>query len=273
MRRVKTMAGQAVKVAAAALDGLRRPQPGVNILLYHRVGARSALEIDLPTPLFRSQMQALAASGRVVTLAQALTHLSAGPVPEVDPVVVTFDDGTADVVDVAVPILAGAGIPALLYLSTAFVEEGKPFPADGKPASWAGLADAMDSGVLTIGSHTHDHRLLDRLGDREAEEQLDRSVSLIAERLGVRADHFAYPKAVPPNRTAESAVRHRFKSAALAGGGSNSYRGSDVYRLARSPIQRSDGMGWFLRKAAGGLSLEGRLRDIASRSRYAKAVS
>jgi hypothetical protein len=32
-------------------------------------------------------------------------------------------------------------------------------------------------------------------------------------------------------------------------------------------------MRWFLRKAAGGLSFEGRLRDLAGRSRYAKAVS
>jgi hypothetical protein len=31
-------------------------------------------------------------------------------------------------------------------------------------------------------------------------------------------------------------------------------------------------MGWFLRKAGGGLSLESRLRDLASRSRYARAV-
>jgi peptidoglycan/xylan/chitin deacetylase (PgdA/CDA1 family) len=272
MRRAKTIARQAVRVAGAALDSVRRPPRGVNILIYHRVGAISDLEVDLPTSLFRSQMQALAASGRVVTLQQALDQLRAGSVPEEDPVVVTFDDGTADVVDVAVPILAETGIPALLYLSTAFVEEGKPFPADGKPVSWAALADAMDSGVLTVGSHTHDHRLLDRVGEGEAVEQLDRSVSLIGERLGVQADHFAYPKAVPPNAIAEVAVKQRFRSAALAGGGSNPYQTTDVYRLARSPIQRSDGMGWFLRKAGGGLSLESRLRDLASRSRYARAV-
>ena len=273
MGRVSTTARQSVKLAAAAVDGLRQPQRGVNILLYHRVGARSALEVDLPAPLFRSQMQALAASGRVVTLDRALAQLSAESMPESDPVVVTFDDGTADVVDVAVPILADAGVPAFLYLSTAFVEEGRCFPADGKPASWAGLADAIGSGVLNVGSHTHEHLLLDRLSELEAAEQLDRSVALIGDRLGVRAEHFAYPKAVPPNPSAEIAVKRRFKSAALAGGGSNPYLTGDVYRLARSPIQRSDGMGWFRRKAAGGLALEGWLRDLASRSRYARAVT
>jgi peptidoglycan/xylan/chitin deacetylase (PgdA/CDA1 family) len=267
------MARQTVKVAAAALDGVRRPTRGVNILLYHRVGARSSLEVDLPTPLFRSQIHALAASGRVTTLDQALAQLSAGSLPEVDPVVITFDDGTADVVDVAVPILAEAGLPACLYVSTAFIEEDRPFPSDGRPASWAGLADARDSGVLTIGSHTHDHRLLHRVGGEEAEEQLDRSIGLIADRLGVRTDHFAYPKAVPPTASAEDAVKRRFKSAALAGGGSNPYLSCDVYRLARSPIQRSDGIGWFLRKTSGGLALEGRLRELAGRSRYSRAVS
>jgi hypothetical protein len=32
-------------------------------------------------------------------------------------------------------------------------------------------------------------------------------------------------------------------------------------------------MRWYLRKAAGGLSLEGQLRDLASTSRHATAVS
>ena len=43
--------------------------------------------------------------------------------------------------------------------------------------------------------------------------------------------------------------------------------------LHRSPIQVSDGLRWFRRKAAGGLSLEDDLRRLRNRRRYAGAVT
>ncbi len=56
---------------------------------------------------------------------------------------------------------------------------------------------------------------------------------------------------------ADAAIRARFASAAVAGTRVNRVRRTDPYRLARSPIQVSDGMRWFRRKVAGGLGLRG----------------
>jgi len=267
-----SLARGTVKVAGRLVDLVAPPDRGLTVLLYHRVGARSSLEVDLPAGLFRSQIALLAESGRATTLGDALAMLTSGAMPAAPPVVVTFDDGTADVIDVALPILAEFGVPATLYLATGFVEEQRDFPDDGRPASWAGLADAVSSGMLTVGSHTHDHLLLDRVSVADAAWQLERSVDLIGERLLVRAEDFAYPKAIAASGPIETLVASRFRSAAVAGGGVNR-PGADVYRLARVPIQRSDGMRWFARKMDGGLALEGRLREAASRFRYAGARS
>ena len=49
--------------------------------------------------------------------------------------------------------------------------------------------------------------------------------------------------------------------------------GADPYRLARSPVQYSDGMRWFRHKAAGGLGLEDTLRRVLNRGRYATATT
>src|SRR5262249_32953702 len=136
-------------------------------------------------------------------------------------VALTFDDGTADFADQAVPILARYGVPTTLYVATDFVEAQTMFPHDGVPATWAALRDAVASGVVTVGSHTHTHALLDRIPDAEIGSELDRSIDLIGERLGVVAEHFAYPKAVPGSPAADAAVRARFASAALAGGHAN----------------------------------------------------
>jgi peptidoglycan/xylan/chitin deacetylase (PgdA/CDA1 family) len=264
---------QLVKWLASAADAVRRPQ-GLVVLIYHRVGGHTPVSVDLPRPLFAEQLEALTAGWAPVTLDQAAGLLAeaAGP-PGSPPVCLTFDDGTADFVDDALPELVAHGVPATLYVATEFVETGRAFPDDGRPASWAGLRDALSTGLVTIGSHTHTHRLLDRVEGPEAADELDRSIGLIEDRLGVACSHFAYPKALAGSPSAEQEVRRRFSTAALGGTRPNPYGRTDPHRIRRSPIQVSDGMRWFRRKAAGGMALEDHLRTLRNRRRYAGKVT
>ena len=149
-------AKQALKWSVHAVDRVQPPPPGVVVLIYHRVGGRTPLDVDLPLDRFEAQMEELAASGRVRSLDDALASL-AGPPPARDPVVITFDDGTADFAELAVPVLARHGLPATLYLATRFVDEQVAFPNDGVPLSWPALADTVATGLVTVGSHTHTH--------------------------------------------------------------------------------------------------------------------
>ena len=126
---------------------------------------------------------------------------------------------------------------------------------------------------MTLGSHTHSHALLDRCDDLAVAGELDRSIELIGEQTGERALHFAYPKAVPGTAAACQAVRRRFRSAALAGTRPNPYGATDPFRVARSPIQRSDGMRWFREKVGGGMAFEDDIRRMANRIRYAGATA
>ncbi len=267
------MARQSMKRLAAAFDRIAPPRPGVVILIYHRVGRASRSEVDLPSALFDEQMAMLAERARPVTIDAALDLLTGPPADDPrPPVVVTFDDGTVDFGEVALPILQAHRVPAVLYLATAFIEDARPFPADGRPLSWAAAADALASGLVTVGSHTHTHALLDRLPQDQAVADLDRSVQLIGDRLGVVAEHFAYPKAVAPSVAVEREVVRRFRSAALAGTRPNPYGATNPHRLARSPIQVGDGMRWFTRKLGGGMGLEDRLRQVLNGRRYAGAT-
>jgi peptidoglycan/xylan/chitin deacetylase (PgdA/CDA1 family) len=263
--------GEAVKVAAAAGDALRSPSAGLVILIYHRVGGRTPSPVDLPTPLFEAQVAELAEAGRLVTLDEGLERLSGGSLDD-RPVVLTFDDGTADWVEEALPVLVRHRAPATFYVATDFVERSVPFPHEGRPVSWTGLGELAASGLATIGSHTHTHALLDRAGGPDAAAELDRSVELIGERLGIACEHFAYPKALLGSPPAEGEVRRRFRSATIAGTRANP-PGADPHRLRRTPIQVADGLRWFRRKAAGGMELEDRARSLASRRRYAGATT
>ena len=247
--------------------GERLSYPLVVSLIYHRVGRRSPSPVDLDTEVFERQLDVLAGSGRVVSLDDAIDRLAGRVTGDVsgdsaaDPaVVLTFDDGTADWPDVVMPALVARGLPATFYVSTDFVERQRPFPDDGAPVSWAGLADMVTTGLATIGSHTHTHRVMHDLSERQARDEVDRSIDLIEDRLGVTPRHFAYPKAVAPSPAAEIVVRRRFASATLAGNRTAS-RGADVHRLGRHALTVADDEESFARKIAGGMVLEGWLRE------------
>ena len=154
MAEGRSLALRTIKTVAAVGDRVRPPVSGVVVLIYHRVGAGSGTQVDLSPQAFDEQMAWLAGSGRVVSLDRALDLLApsateagdgsgavgaagavddpraAGDRPAAgdgghaadDPVVVTFDDGTADLADVATPILERHGVPATVYLATRFVD-------------------------------------------------------------------------------------------------------------------------------------------------------
>lgn len=260
-----------VKRASSVADRIAPPPAGVTVLIHHRVGGGSDSEVDLDPADFERQLEHLVAHHRVLTLDEALQQL-AGAEPAADPsrppVVLTFDDGTADFTDVVVPLLVRHGVPATLYAATDFIDRSLDFPWGAPPTSWAALRDAASSGLVTIGSHTHSHWLLDRLEPAAIAADLDRSIELIGSHLGAAPRHFAYPKALPGSAAAEIEVRRRFDSAALANSRVNRPGYTDPHRLWRTPVQRSDGFRWFAAKAAGGMRLEGWLRATVSRAKY-----
>ncbi|MBK5289959.1 MAG: polysaccharide deacetylase family protein [Acidimicrobiia bacterium] len=272
-RRVRAEARQALKWFAATADRFRPRTSGVVVLIYHRVGGNSGLELDLPVARFTEQMAWLADRGLLTSLDAGLDDLARGQAAARDRVVVTFDDGTRDFVDHAMPVLAQYRVPVVLYLATGFVDGNKPLPYGAPPVSWSGLKDALAGGLVTVGSHTHTHALLDRLAPSEIARELDTSRRLIEDHLGVSPEHFAYPKALPGSPPAEAAVRERFRSAALAGTRLNRFGDTDPYRLARSPVQASDGMRWFRAKARGGMELEDSVRRALNRVRHRTAVT
>lgn len=260
----------AVRQVAMAVDRLRPPPDGITILIYHRVGARTSTSVDLPTARFDEQMAHLADSCRMLSLDEVAVELESGAAPDDQrpAVAVTFDDGTADFVDEALPVLERYGVPVTYYVATDFIERQRPFPDDGVPMTWSAAAEAVASGLVTIGSHTDTHLLLDRVTGDAAAAELDRSIDRIGERLGVRPHHFAYPKAVLGSPAAQAEVRARFRTATIARTRPNRHGRADLHRLTRSPVQRADDMDVFARKVAGGMGFENDVRDVVNRWRY-----
>ena len=211
-------------------------------------------------------MAFLATETTVVTLTDGLARLADADAPREPMVAVTFDDGTADFAEVALPVLVEHRVPATLYVATDFVEREHRLPRRRRTAHRGPRSRDADErpGWSTSGRTPTPTRCSTGCRADEIDGELDRSIDLIGEHLGRAAPrHFAYPKAVMGSPAADAAVRARFRSAAVAGTRGNRYGATDPYRLARSPIQVSDGMRWFRRKVAGGLGFEDTLRRAA----------
>lgn len=268
---MRVAAQRTTKDLALCLDRVRPPAPGVVVLAYHRIGGATSLELDLEPEAFAEQMLWLAEHRNVIDLDRAVSSLGETNGPAT--IAVTFDDGTADFIDHALPALSAAGVHATYYVATDFIESQRSFPERGTPLSWAGLAEAVSTGLVAVGSHTHRHAVMDKVDLTVATDEIVRSKELIEDRLGVPARHFAYPKGVAAHGSVARVIASHFRSAAVANSRVNHYGATDLQLLDRTPIQRSDRARHFQAKALGGMGLEGRLRAGLNRRRYRAATN
>lgn len=240
----------------------QRVQPGCSFLIYHSVAGDLDFELDLPLTLFRRQLEFLAQAGSVVSYDDALHSLRSKPQTEADKVVLTFDDGFVNFYTHVFPILQQLGLPATLFVTTGFVETGIPYPilhhsacAEIKPVTWDMLGEMANSGLVTIGAHTHTHVYLDNEPADKVSEELAIPLELFRQRLGLDVRHFAYPKALW-NPTVEKLVANYYATAVIGGGCKATPNGFNPYRIPRVPIRCSDGWFFFLAKLRGYLSSE-----------------
>jgi peptidoglycan/xylan/chitin deacetylase (PgdA/CDA1 family) len=261
---VSSFARKAVKAAVLPGGMVTGRRPGdVVILLYHRVGEAGG-EIAMPAALFERQLEILAEQDRVLTLDQVVGGDPGGGV------VVTVDDGFRDFHDTLLPLLVRYRVPAVLYLATGLVA-GEGAGPDGPDAlTWTQLGEALSTGLVTIGSHTHDHLNLGRAPDRVCRDQMLRSKGLVEDHLGVACRHFAYPWAVG-SATADRLARELFDSAALDAWRTNRAAATDPWRLGRSPILASDGVTFFRAKLQGRLDGEALAYRLFGRGPWRRA--
>lgn len=245
----------------------REGAAGATLLIYHRVGGGSVDERDLALTDFEQQAEELTGHD-VVSLDIAVDRLESGDASA--SVVLTFDDGFADVYDNAWPILKARGLPFTLYLTSGYVGgtmhwDGSTAKAAGPGLSWQQLDEMVASGLCTVANHTHTHARPESLDV----EELDTCNALIEKNLGVTAAHFTYTWGIPVP-SMEEALRARFRSASTGHLGRN-LPGSDLMRLRRVPVRRTDPIEFFRAKLTGLLRAERAYEHIVTAAKRAGA--
>jgi peptidoglycan/xylan/chitin deacetylase (PgdA/CDA1 family) len=162
---------------------------------------------------------------------------------------VTFDDAYADIGG-ALRVLERLGIPATVFVSTSFAEEGRPLgvpelaaEAAARPErlatmTWAHLRAAAERG-FTVGSHTVSHPHLTSLSDAELDRELTDSRARIEDELGRPCTLLAYPYGEHDARVQAAVLRSGYEAAfALWAGSSRRNR----FALPRVDIYRRDSL-------------------------------
>ncbi len=181
------------------------------ILTYHRVASIPdrcpAPTWNVPPERFQEQLKGLLARGyHAWPLRTVLDFNRAGRAIPPRTFVVTFDDGYENNYSRAWPVLRELGIPATIFLATAYLNTAAPFPFDDWPAagspdvsadSWRPLTtgqcnEMLAHGLIDLGCHSHRHSLF--RGRPEAlVEDIVESVEVLRERFGLADATFAFP--------------------------------------------------------------------------------
>lgn len=252
---------KAVKWASVGGDVLRGRRPGPRILIYHQVGAGSGLEMDVATADFLAQMRWIRDHGEPVALDDAIRR--SGEPDSHRLYVVTFDDGHESLFEHAFPILKELAIPFTLYVTTGPLENSSPLHGDETMpvCSWEEVASMFESGLMTVGAHSHEHLDARAHPPDVLEHDMTLCNELIELRLGIVPSHFAYTWGIPSD-TAAPLVARLYDSAVI-GSGDGFDDSTDAHRIPRLPVMATDGSGvLFRRKMWGGFRLETKLRAM-----------
>lgn len=105
-----------------------RARPGGAIVLYHRIASppRDPWELAVSAERLREQLDVLASSFTVLPLRELARRARRRRLPE-RAVAITFDDGYVDNLDLALPELERRGLPATVFVPTAYVGAPGPF--------------------------------------------------------------------------------------------------------------------------------------------------
>lgn len=220
----------------------------MRILAYHAIADlsedRVLAEYGVPPRLFAEQLDGLAALGwEFVGLDPVLAWLRGeGHLPR-RAALISFDDAYADLLEIAVPLLAERGIPAVVFAVAGHLGGANDWDHHKGAATLQLLAPGdlprVAASGVEVGSHTVNHRPLPEVPAGELDGELRGAAERI-EAAGVRRPRaFSYPYG---RFTAENAaaVRAAGYEVAFTTAWGNPRPGSDLFAVPRVEVHASD---------------------------------
>lgn len=273
-RAIKGGAGLA---AVAAMPFVRQSAATSGcIFAYHRVAQLSFVDPSLDDwnvgpGLFERHIQALIDCADIVPLADIMGRCQSPRSAARPCVALTFDDGYANFRTQVLPILERYQVPATVFVVTSLIGSLAPPPFDGwsvrhggrvdadawRPLNWDEIEACLESGLVTVGGHSHWHLKAPDCSSDCLAEEAGRSFAILRSRLGDVTD-FAYPYGCSrlgqvPATYVDAVTAAGYRRAVTYDLGRVTPR-SDRFRLPRIEANGVDGPAVIRAKARGSLA-------------------
>lgn len=172
------------------------------ILLYHRVASSNndSHKLCVSPENFQKQVEYLKENFKVIPLVQLVQNIKTKGIQN-NSIIITFDDGYADNLHNALPILEEFNVPATVFLTAGYVDSNKPFYWDentpvedrGWPISADEAKTLSNRHLIEIGGHTISHPKLAKLPENEQFKEISGGKQILEEILNTPLASFAYP--------------------------------------------------------------------------------
>jgi peptidoglycan/xylan/chitin deacetylase (PgdA/CDA1 family) len=198
----------------AATDRAARGMEPVNVLFYHRVADTNPNGWTMSTAMFARQVRWLKERFDVVDLTEAQRRIASGHNSR-PTVAITFDDGYAENMQFAVPLLLKEQVPFTYFVSTNHVFGNRPFPHDeaiGRPLTPNTVSQLreMAAAGVEIGAHNRNHIHLGVVSADVIEDEIVGSKYDLEQALEREIRYYAFPYGQPSDlSTAAFQIAHR----------------------------------------------------------------
>lgn len=185
-------------------------------LVYHLIDRTIDAKIAIAEAAFEAQLRYLREKHyTILSLAQAIAILNDEQEAPTRPVLLTFDDGYANNLYVALPLLQDYGMTATQFVISAYVGHTNRWNPrasyDVNHMTWDELRQWWENGC-DIGGHSHEHFWMTRLNRPEIEAAVGINKSLLEKQLAIPVRAFSYPYGAY-NQQVEAVVQESYELA------------------------------------------------------------
>jgi peptidoglycan/xylan/chitin deacetylase (PgdA/CDA1 family) len=208
----------------------------LRVLCYHRVLPNHSDRFTVTTDQLDTHLSYLNRSG--FTFVRVRDLLSGDPLPR-RPLLITFDDGYADNLDHAQPVLRRHGGKATIFIVSAYAGDCARWDKSAAPLMGPDQLRNLDPNIFELGLHSHSHRAFGALSLDEIADDVQKNLDFFRDNDIAAVPALAYPYGSRPRRTMPE-LSHRLAKIGI----SLAFRvGNRINRLPlRNPyeIQRID---------------------------------
>lgn len=173
----------------------------IPILMYHNVV--ETIQPEAPDWIyvnsFKAQMEYVLKEGFTPITPDLLLTKNALPKK---PILITFDDGYEGVYQLAFPILKALNIKFTVFIISSFISDETNKKTNSWNFGWRPetyhlskkmITEMLESGLLTLGSHTHSHQMFKDITEQEIEQEISSSLQFLKQEFNQKITSISYP--------------------------------------------------------------------------------